>query len=366
MTVPKSVWCESDEHYCYEQNVTFNHWLDEKGEEAEKVIERYGFVNIAVPSKALFGGDRSAYEQELTFYRAARMNIALGADVFVDLWLKKNKAHFDQLVTHLKGQSVIPFVGAGVSCSSGYPGWSNHLRIHALAAGVSNPEDLLSKGNYEKVIEEIIAINGIAMFVQNIKDDFLKDPSSLEWQAAILRLCKHVVVTTNYDQCIEKAMVRDESCYVEPIFAAEADNQTLIAACSNRRRALLKLHGNISSPANCILSQEQYDRSYGRDAIDMSLPLPRKLRRLFEYSSLLFLGCGLNEDRTMRVFESVIEENSDLPQHFAIVEAPIELDQLPKRNKFLADHGITAIWYPAGEHARVFDILNLLSEEVAD
>ncbi|TAT97833.1 SIR2 family protein (plasmid) [Rhizobium ruizarguesonis] len=358
-------WCEEDQHATYQHFRSFNEWLDEKGEDAEKVLERYGLLNIAAPSKALFAGDPTAYEQEVDRYFQGKRDFALGIDFFDDLWFRKNKAHFGQLIEHLKGQSVVPFIGAGISCTSGYPGWSQHLLNHAIASGLKDAERRIDEGLHEEIIDELIKANKLPLFVQGMKDDFLEEPTSLDLQMLIASLCKHVIVTTNYDLCIEKALAASGGAYVTPISSTEADNQDLIFACSNRRRALLKLHGTITSAGNCILSKANYDAAYGDAYLDMRLPIPKKLRRLYEHVSLLFVGCSLIADRTMNVFLALKEElGENVPQHFAILEAPADAGQLPTRNAFLSQHGITPIWYPKGEHERLPDMLAAMSDTV--
>jgi hypothetical protein len=79
---------------------------------------------------------------------------------------------------------------------------------------------------------------------------------------------------------------------------------------------ILKLHGDISFPGCCILSRNQYEAAYGNGAIDLARPVPQALDHYFRNSSLLFLGCSLNQDRTVQVFEAIMtrarEEAADL------------------------------------------------------
>lgn len=56
------------------------------------------------------------------------------------------------------------------------------------------------------------------------------------------------------------------------------------------------------------------------------MPIPQVLDYYFRNSSLLFLGCGRNHDRTVRVFEVIKikarADGADLPQHFSIEHCP--------------------------------------------
>jgi hypothetical protein len=131
---------------------------------------------------------------------------------------------------------------------------------------------------------------------------------------------------------------------------------------------LIKLHGNIEAPASCILSKAQYTAAYGADTINLALPIPQALDYYFRNSSLLFLGCSLNQDRTIRVFEAIKAKAkadlADLPQHFSIEQCPPDEDALISRNEYLLRLGVTPIWFPAGEFDFVEGILRLARNEL--
>ena len=71
----------------------------------------------------------------------------------------------------------------------------------------------------------------------------------------------------------------------------------------------------------------------------------------YKNSSLLFLGCGLNSDRTVQVFRAIkngIQQKYGdivIPQHFAIEQAPEAEQALSDRNAYLLGLGITGIWF---------------------
>jgi SIR2-like domain len=361
-----ATWCEDDNHFLYERHMSFNDWLDGKSEDAEQLLDQLGLANIGTPSKALFAGDYPAYEQAVSTFLIENRHAALGAELLDAHWFKKNLAHFEQLVDVLKGNSVVPFLGAGVSCASGYPSWSAHLASQAKTAGIFDISIRLASGLHEEVVQEILDKCGETLFVQSIRDDFLGTPLDVNLTMKIAALCRHLMVTTNYDKCVELALSQMGSTFYDTINATEGDNLALIVALSNRRRALLKLHGDVTSPTGCILSKSNYDAAYGPDLVDMSRPLPRKLRRLYEGTNLLFVGCSLIADRTVDVFRKVMAERgaSDLPQHFAIVEVPRNENELSERNRFLASLGITPIWYAYEEHHRVIEIVEALQQAV--
>lgn len=358
-------WCADDDHLAYEHRASFNAWLDSDDEDAANVLKSLGISRVVAPSKALFAGDRVAYKEELERFQTRRLELALGSGRLDDHWFGKNRAHFNSLLEPLRAQNVVPFVGAGVSCAASLPTWSGHILHQSRSAGFDRDTILerLRNGEYETIVDEIISSRGDGLFKQEMRDAFDVKVLDCSLATMVVQLTKGIIVTTNYDRVLEQAIEFIGESPAEQVTATE-DNARIIRAKSNGQRALLKLHGDIRSPASFILSGKQYDDSYGAGAPDMKLALPRKLRHIFEHGSMLFLGCSLVEDRTLKVFESLVIEAglSNVPRHFAILEAPLEESDLVARNARLANLSIDAIWYPNGAH----EYVRLLIAELLD
>jgi hypothetical protein len=359
-------WCADDDHAAYEHRKTFNAWLDSDDDEATSLLKALGIGKVVAPSKALFAGDRVAYGEELERFQTRRLEFALGYGRLDDHWFGKNRAHFNALLEPLKVHHVVPFVGAGISCAASLPSWTAHILHQARSAGfdLANVLDRLRRGEYESIVDEIIIFRGEGLFLQEMRDAFDRAGVDVSLAMKVAQLTKSVIVTTNYDRVLEQALVELGEPSPELITASE-DNARIIRAHSNGQRALLKVHGDIRSPATYVLSGRQYDDSYGVGMPDMKLTLPRKLRHVFEHGSILFLGCSLVEDRTLKVFESLVFEAglANVPRHFAVLEAPAVETDLLARNARLAGLSIDAIWYPHGAHEYVELIISELLEE---
>jgi hypothetical protein len=74
------IWCDEDEHYRYEHFADFNEWLD--SEEGQATRAEYGVDALPQPSKALFSGDRSGYDEAFQAFRKQRRHEALGESCF--------------------------------------------------------------------------------------------------------------------------------------------------------------------------------------------------------------------------------------------------------------------------------------------
>ena len=177
METKAKIWCDEDEHNLFEHYVDFNEWLD--SEDGVTLRETYKVDGISVPSKAFYAGDKEAYDQAFRQYRERRrlevLNERYLCEQFTDdHWFQRNVQRFDQLVDRLQAGDVVPFIGAGISKTGGFPTWKEHLRGQGRTAGIDpgRAEELLASGEYETLIAEIEASRGRDVFTQEIRDVF--------------------------------------------------------------------------------------------------------------------------------------------------------------------------------------------------
>lgn len=368
MDAKAETWCDRDEHGLFEFYADFNEWLD--GEEGVPLRVAYKVDGISVPSKAFYAGDKEGYDQAFREYRKERRHDALNerylCEQFADShWFERNLQRFEQLVERLAAGDVVPFIGAGLSNAGGFPTWEDHLRSQGRTAGIdaTHIEERLASGRYEAVIAEIEASRGREVFVQEIRDVFSRTGQITDATLLIAELFPDTVITTNYDRLIEQAFDTGVPNAYQVI-----DGPNALADPAADRVTIVKLHGDIKTPGNCILSKNQYDQAYGDDTVDMARTIPRLLEYHYKNSSLLFLGCSLNSDRTVQVFRAIKQDigGSDIviPQHFAIEQAPEKEPELVARNAYLANLGITGIWFEKGQFQYVEDILRLARNEL--
>lgn len=362
-------WCDRDGHNVFECFEDFNTWLDSS--DGQILREEYKVNGLSQPSKALFAGDKNAYDVAFTKYRAERRNEVLSKDYLReqfsdddDHWFGRNLSRFDQLVEKMEDGDVVPFIGAGLSVGGGFPSWYDHLKQQAKTAGIAEQdiEELLNQGLYEQVLEQIENERGREVFIQEIQDVFSVIGEITNTSLILSDLFHDTIITTNYDRLIEKS------------FDTGAENPYQIISGNNALEkpepncvTIIKLHGDIKTPARCILSKNQYDHAYGNDEINLALPIPKLLDYHYRNSNMLFLGSSLNNDRTVQVFKAIKEkypEEYDGPRHFSIEQAPEDLDDLRDRNEYLARIGIKAIWFEKGQYDAIEAMLRLARGEI--
>jgi hypothetical protein len=364
---PKT-WCDEDTHRKYEDYADFNEWFD--GPYGQEIRSQARVEGLAVPSKAFFAGDREAYNATFAGYRLDQRDRWLSRPFLKELcgdshWFDRNTTRFDQLCNRLENGDLVPFIGAGLSNPGGFPTWKDHLRQQWRTAHLpqADVEAMLVVGAYETIIEQIERTRGRDVFVQELRDAFDRNGILPDSLYLISELFRDTLITTNYDRLIEQSFDVGDGKQVQTLTPSN-----VLSPPDAESVTVVKLHGDIRTPAGCILSKSQYDVAYGAGAVDLGKSIPQALDYYFRNSSLLFLGCSLNQDRTIQVFEavkaSINPDEVQIPQHFSIEQCPADQGELATRNENLLRLGITPIWFPPGEFDCVEGILRLARNEL--
>jgi len=362
-----SSWCEKDQHHFFDHYADFNTWLEDS-DDAQSLRDDLGLDNLSQPAKALFAGDKAQYDQAFEQYKTNRRQELLSRDTLQPLtgddhWFERNVEHFEQLLLQMAKGNVLPFVGAGVSVGGRFPTWQNHLRQQGKTANIPGEqiEALLTAGEFETIIADIEAKRGRDVFVAEIRDVFGKSGTVPDAVWRLTELFNDTVLTTNYDRLLEQAFGAGREDRLQIINALLRSEQP-----DAKRTTIVKLHGDITKPGKCILSKNQYDDAYGADALDLSRPIPSLLSQYYQTTSLLFLGCSLNNDRTVQVFRAVRQQAGDaeFPQHFSFEQACDNPEAMAERNAMLENLGITAIWFEKDRFDLVEKLLELARDEL--
>jgi hypothetical protein len=255
---------------------------------------------------------------------------------------------FLRLIEAYKDGNVMPFVGAGLSISSGYPGWTNFLRKQwdQTLLPESDLDDLLANGHYEEAAQTLADFFKDALFSETIERTFGCSRPLLAGAAGLLPyLFAGSVITTNFDNIIERCYEIAGLMFPEKLSGDESD--MLRRMLSSNQRFILKLHGKAISGKGRILTKSEYDLHYSGDNT-----LIKTLKALCDSKSLLFLGCSLSVDRTLAIIKGYVSEQGydNLPKHYAFLEEPETKEERIKRNHDLAACHIYPIWYPQHSH----------------
>lgn len=280
--------------------------------------------------------------------------------------IRENASSLEMLERRLRSPlGVVPFVGAGLSKPLGFPLWSEFLLEQGGLANIRETiQARIERGQYEEAAEDLQGARGGRRLEDAISWQFSlsgRRPTGQTSAVDVLPLfASGPVITTNFDPALEAAFEKASLPFAQKLCGARLS--AAVQALQDNARLLIKIHGDFADPQDRILTLSQYEMAYGSAdpaRVDLSKPLPRLLRLIIQSRPLFFLGCSLNQDRTVRVLGRVTQEYPELA-HYALVELPAEEAAVAKRDKFLSDHGIRPIWYPTGRHDLVASIVQQL------
>lgn len=250
---------------------------------------------------------------------------------------------FEALKGTYRRGALIPFVGAGMSEPSGYPGWRNFLL--RLRKQTAIPEDQflaqLGQGEYEEAAQGLADALGVG-FNEEVENAFGVDRDLVGPVQLLPYVFDTAVITTNFDSVLKRCFDNAGRPFEETIPGHEG--QELLRLLGANRRLLVKVHGRAMSGVGRVLTAAEYDAAYGEH-------LPAVVEA-FCSRPLLFLGCGLSVDRLLAEIGRFVEAKGHdrVPRHYAFLSAPKSEDARIVRKAELARFNIYPIWYPTGEH----------------
>ncbi|CAG0983269.1 hypothetical protein MTYP_01878 [Methylophilaceae bacterium] len=248
--------------------------------------------------------------------------------------------------------AVIPFVGAGLSVPSGYPGWTAFLKQHIRETAIDSGEfdQMLNAGQYEEAAQRLADALGPA-FNEGVENAFGRSREI----AGCVQMLPHVfdscVITTNFDDVAKRCFEAEGKPFSEEL--SGEFSQELPKKLAEGKRVLLKLHGTSMSPRSRILTASEYDKHYSEG---------NELQRAVEAictRTLLFIGCSLTVDRTLSAMKALVQANGhdNIARHYAFLPAPNSNDEKIARRDALIECNIYPIWYPAGTHDESIEAL---------
>lgn len=354
---------EANDKQLYDDSEDFNKYLDlnNKIEIGNSQFSR---------SYILFMTDRIAYKEQLDSYNSDAQQVKIESVKNKIIPLYENDYRLQLLINKLQKKRVAPFIGAGFSMGAGLPGWTKFLRSSAKSCGLNEHEvnSLLENGDYEGCADYILSNTHAELLREKFLTQFKEPNRSTLSHELLARMVNWGVVTTNYDRLLERTYEKFDASFSEVFIGPEPEMHSEFI---DGNHVLLKMHGDINRNSKRVLTKDEYDRVYGADGIDFNLPLPKFFSSFFSNVGILFVGCSLTSDRTMKLLKKIKDENETVATHFALVPLPKSDAEIRGRENFLVSHGIYPIWYPLKEtdnenekHELVESILTYLQDNI--
>ena len=288
----------------------------------------------------------------------------------------KNRERFNDLKRKL--DTIIPFVGAGLSAPFGFPQWKEFLldcceNDDVMKEKIKEILGKKDKERYELAASYLANKLGMDCFQQKVCKAFDKDIPLLSESPIMLfrSLFKQSIITTNFDHVIENL-----TNYKTVLISQKKEFSEILRGTTPK--VVLKLHGDVKNIENIILTKEQYDQSYLEDP-----EFQEKFANLLMCKTFLFLGCSLDQDRTMEFMSRAKSlENTRYVKNYAFMASPAfrfqsikekteeiqNEENLAKQEEKeieerLGKVNILPIWYPEKEYQWIWEYLNWLQRK---
>lgn len=232
-------------------------------------------------------------EEDFAAAQAARRSFAArGAPVWPDELAPRLRDAARELAARASRGGLAIFAGAGVSASAGLPGWGELLDRLAARAGFDEATRvrLAALGPLDRA--QLVAHRlGPEPALGRAVAELLDTGGAVSLAHQLLAaLPVREFVTTNYDDCLERAC----DAIGRPVARLP------YAPASTSRRWLLKMHGCVRVPEDIVLTRRDYVRYAERNAA-----LAGIVQAMLVTRHMWFVGFGLDDDNFHRIVDAV-------------------------------------------------------------
>lgn len=236
----------------------------------------------------------------------------------------------------IKKKNTILFVGSGVSATLKLPTWDE--LISHLANELGYGKELFTHYGDNLELAEYYVLNNnnnlgkLRRWMDqnwNVSEEMIQKSKIYE---TIVNLGFPIIYTTNYDQCLEKAMEHWNQAYKTII------NVDDLVELHPSVTQIIKFHGDTSNDGSIVLTESSYFKR-----LDFESPLDIKLRADMLNKSVLFIGYSLS-DINMRLLIYKLDQlwkcsnQSRRPQSYIFLANPN-----PIQEAILSNRGIQPI-----------------------
>ncbi|HEX8123708.1 MAG TPA: SIR2 family protein [Solirubrobacteraceae bacterium] len=172
-----------------------------------------------------------------------------------------------------------------------------------------------------------------------------------EWHDEILRLDPLTVVTTNFDNILERATASGFGVHLP-------DARKIDVEVRSGAPIIIKMHGSVAHREDMVLCRSDFARV--RQSSSHMLAV---MHALFLTRTCLFIGYSLDDPDMQLVLENVLGARAIKPAHFLL--GP----QNPSPNRkalFESAYGVTPIEYKADDHDEGLLTLRALADRVEE
>ena len=161
------------------------------------------------------------------------------------------------------------------------------------------------------------------------------------------------MLTTNFDQVLEQVFKAAGRPFEDVVVGPSPDKT--VAAIHLNRQTLLKIHGDAQDRTFRVFTEQEYCKGYEASAAQ-EVTLSSLAWLWFTNRPLLFLGCSLEKDRTVRVLGEIHNRLPGL-RHYAVLATYYSSRRREQREKRLRELGISPLWFAPGKFGQIEELL---------
>jgi len=196
----------------------------------------------------------------------------------------------------IENSKLAIFVGSGVSICSGFPSWNDVIKQFSEPLGLS--KEILTNKELMEIPDKYHHKYKDYEFKKLLKDIFDISPTSITLQEKILQINPYHIITTNWDNLLEQAMINIPDRYYDIVHndndLSKVANDKLII---NMNGSLSKLDDN----NNAIVMKESEYLAYS----DNFPLIENYVKSIFSTKRVLFIGYSLSDHTVQQIIHWV-------------------------------------------------------------
>jgi len=206
-----------------------------------------------------------------------------------------DKVNWPAILLHLKKQKLVPFLGAGASFSSnGAPGLPGGGKLaESLAEECEYPG--MDKTDLLRVAQYYALTVGEMPLRESVNEKLsLPDVKPGEIHNILAGWPIEVVLTTNFDNLMERAFIKNDKDAAKGIYKRLGDQEQIKITPTEHAPLVYKLHGSLDDIDSMIMTEDNYI-DFLISLIEGNPKIPDKIKNIFDTCSILFIGYGLKD-----------------------------------------------------------------------
>jgi hypothetical protein len=268
----------------------------------------------------------------------------------------------DELKEAVESRNLVPFIGAGISRHAitrglkPFPTWKDFIQeLKGLARDDGNLsedddrqiDELVEQGKFlmaAQALKEEIEEGKLGRFIERRFTSTGAEPGPIH--RALFKLRPHLIMTTNYDQLLEDAYVKEFGVQVNPVTPKNSYKvqQVLKGYREGIDRPLIfKIHGTASEPKEIVFAEKDYRKLLYNEPGYRAI-----LSAVFVTKIVLMLGFSFSDPEISTVVQTLREgfRERSSPDYIVLrkgIKGKVERKRLSK------DFGLEVIEYEPTE-----------------